>query len=285
MTRAWPGAVEGGLCVSQDGAVNRTEIKLLGMSRSGNHAIINWIWQQAEGRKLFLNCAEGKTNPFETCRPLGDGRPWQANFPLNLDAERAGRLTPKDLLLHSYEDSFLGHAFCRKAEEATPGWVGPSARRIGVIVLRDPFNLFASRRKAGTGLSARTAVMMWKQHARAALGLARTPMPDTAAVLYNRWVADRAYRRGLAARLGLAFTDAGLEEVPECHGGSSFDGTAYDGAASGMDLFGRWRLYAQDTDYRALFDADLVALSRRLFGPLPAEPALGLAPPQAAAAE
>ncbi|EKV32653.1 hypothetical protein C882_2732 [Caenispirillum salinarum AK4] len=271
--------------------MNRTEIRLSGMSRSGNHAIIDWIMRQADGRVCFLNCAEGKTNPFESCRPLSDGRPWRASWEnFDLDAEAGGRLSPKDLLLHSYEDSYNAHAFSRVFEDRHDAWVGPSGRRLDVVILRDPFNLFASRRAMGADLPRATAARMWKQHARTALkalntrprkGSRRHPLP----ILYNRWASERAYRAEIAARLGLSFTDAGIETVAACNGGSSFDGLAYDGRAGAMRVTERWRAYADDTEYLSLFDAEMVDLSRQLFGPPPHLPRLPeTAPAQPAAA-
>src|SRR3954463_829192 len=90
--------------------VNVTEIRVIGMSRSGNHAIINWILAQARGRTCFLNCAEPGTNPFVSARPLTPELPgWRASYEdFEIEAERAGRFSRKDLLIHSYEDTFLG---------------------------------------------------------------------------------------------------------------------------------------------------------------------------------
>src|SRR5690554_3224295 len=80
---------------------NRNELRVMGMSRSGNHAIINWILSQAKGRTCFLNCAEGKTNPFTSARPLHTGLAYDANYPeFDWEQERAGLLSQKDLLVH-----------------------------------------------------------------------------------------------------------------------------------------------------------------------------------------
>src|SRR5215218_6037913 len=90
--------------------VNETEVRVAGMSRSGNHAIINWILAQWSGRTCFLNCAEPGCNPFVSTRPRTPELPgWRASYPdFEIEAERAGRLSRKDLLIHSYEDTFLG---------------------------------------------------------------------------------------------------------------------------------------------------------------------------------
>src|SRR5918998_959945 len=138
------------------------------MSRSGNHAIIDWILSQARGRTCFLNCAEPGTNPFVSARPLSDCEPpFRVNYP-RFDAAReaAGRLSRKAYLVHSYEDVFL------RGLATDARGVGTSRRRVDVLILRDPFNLFASRLARGIGeVTVPTAGRIWCQHAREYLGL------------------------------------------------------------------------------------------------------------------
>src|SRR4051794_21427526 len=130
---------------------NATEIRVVGMSRSGNHAIINWILDQCRGRSCFLNCAEPGFNPFASARPLTPEAPGhRASFEgFEIEAERRGRFSRKDLLIHSYEDTFLGPFAKAATEERHHRWVGSSARRIDLLILRDPRNLFASRLASG----------------------------------------------------------------------------------------------------------------------------------------
>src|SRR3954447_26457911 len=121
------------------------------MSRSGNHAIINWILAQWPGRTCFLNCAEPGQNPFLSARPrTPELPPWRALYPdFDIEAERAGLLTRKDLLLHSYEDTFLGPFKKAENEDRHDEWLGRSGRRVDLLILRDPRNLFASRLASG----------------------------------------------------------------------------------------------------------------------------------------
>lgn len=249
--------------------LNDRELRVIGMSRSGNHAIIAWILAQAEGRTCFLNCTEGKTNPFVSCRPLEDGRCDRSSPAVRLDREAAGEVSPKDLLLFSHEDHFLGHARSERFEQHHDRWVGRSRRRLDLLIVRDPFNVFASRRRSGIEhLSPVVARRMWMQHARAARSgrhAARAALPELVPVLYNRWCRDAGYRRALAERLGLRFDDRARQTVPGCNGGSSFDGTRFDGRAERMAVTQRWRAYAADPDYRTLFDRRLVDLALALF--------------------
>ncbi|SFG71091.1 hypothetical protein SAMN04488020_103261 [Palleronia marisminoris] len=247
--------------------MNEREIQVLGMSRSGNHAVCNWIFAQADEPKLLLNCAEGKTDPFATCRPFSTGEPGWRGVPDPGTAPEPG--ARRALVMHSYEDSWFAHAFSRELETHHDAWLGASRRRVRLLILRDPYNLFASRLKMGAALSTHVSRTMWKQHAREALGDTRR-VEDKVVVLYNRWATQKDYRRDLAARLGLTFTDAGASDVPQTMGGSSFDGTAFDGRAAEMATRDRWRAYAHDPIYRAIFDPEMVSLATRLFGPPPA---------------
>lgn len=250
--------------------INRTEIRLIGLSRSGNHALVHWMLAQAQGRAVFLNCCEGKQNPYDSARPMGDGAlVIDRGGELDLEAERAGRFSRKDWLLFNHEDSFLGHACSDVYEERHDEWVGPSRRRHDVLVLRDPFNLLASRLRAGTGsIAPRLAMRIWKQHARELLRPRRLRR-DPVLVSYDRWCTDRGHRREVAERLGLRFSDAGRQRVCATHGGSSFDGLAFDGRADEMRVLERWRAYADDPRFLEPLDPEVFELAERIFGNLP----------------
>lgn len=260
-----------------DPYVNQRELRVIGMSRSGNHAIIHWLLKQAPGRTCFLNCVEGKTNPFVSARPVhGDGLPYVVNYPeFNWTYERNGKFSPKDLLIYSYEDSFLGYVCHPLFEQHHDQWVGPSRRRYDVLILRDPFNLFASRLHAGfSQISLLTTARIWKQHAREFLGQRRYLNQPRILINYNRWATEPAYRQQLTAQIGLPFTDAGIHTVPQTAGGSSFDGLRYNGAAGRMKVLERWKAYQADPSYRRLFEPAVVELSEQIFGSLPGAAAL-----------
>jgi hypothetical protein len=239
------------------------------MSRSGNHAVINWILSQAQGRTCFLNCAEPGTNPFASARPLAPGRPGHlASFDdFDLAAERQGRLSRKDLLVHSYEDTFLG-PFKKPANEARlAAAIGSSARRIDLLVLRDPRNLFASRLASGFGwLADELVARVWCQHAREFLGLRRNLRQERLMLSYNDWATSADYRRSVAETLGLRFDDSAAHTVPGVAGGSSFDGTAYDGRAEDMPVLTRWHAFVGDSRFHRLLTPPVLELAERSFG-------------------
>lgn len=253
--------------------INQREIRLIGMSRSGNHALMQWITAQHPGRWLLLNCCEGKQNPFASARPLPSGARTEASYRHELEQERPGSFTRKDLLIFNHEDSFLGHACSDIYEQRHDAWVGPSAHRIDLLLLRDPFNLFASRfrRRAGGGemMKAATALRIWKQHARQYLGDIDRLTQRPVLVSYDHWFADPACRRRIARDLGLPGRDTGLQRVATCLGGSSFDGLTYDGRAQQMNVLRRWQRYTDAPSFRAVFDDQTLQLAHRAFADIP----------------
>lgn len=262
--------------------INKNEFRIVGMSRSGNHPIINWITQQIQGRFCFLNCAEPKTNPFYTARPLDQEKVYRVNYEdFDLKSEKRGNFSQKDYLIHSYEDCFLGMLNSRIFEEQHDAFVGPSHRRVDILILRDPFNLFASRKKSGLfdrqkelsskPVSPLTAVRIWKQHAKEAIGERQYLRHDRLFINYNWWACDSAYRKDIATALGINFTDLGIQDVSNCAGGSSFDGLKFANSANNMKVLERWKHFIHDQEYKKIFDNEIISLSNKIFGHIPDE--------------
>lgn len=259
-----------------DPVVNRNEFRVVGMSRSGNHAIIQWLIAQVQAneepqRICWLNCVEGKYNPYWTARPFDDGDVLWANYQVDLEAEKQRQWSRKDYLIYNHEDAYLRNACSNEHEAHHDEWLGATAHRRDILILRDPFNLFASRlRSLEHSVSNAIAAKMWKQHAKQFLGRLRLLRHDPVLINYNRWCGQRRYRQQIADQLGLPFTDQGKQRVTKVHGGSSFDGMKYDGQAEQMRVHDRWRHYIDQQAYRDLFDKDMIDLAEQVFGDLPA---------------
>lgn len=262
--------------------INEIELRIAALRRSGSHAVVQWLLRQLPGDGCFLdNCAPGE-DPHASCYlpdSLGMGLDL-ASFRSPPTARTARRKhAPKAFLIHNYEDRDLARVFSAAAESAHDGWVGSSARRVDLLVLRDPWNNLASLLRWARGgvhpiaeASVAAAARRFKGYAREVLGETRLLRHEPTFVLFNRWIAEREYRQALAARLGLPFTDAGIDDVARwgpTAWGDSFDGLTYDGRAREMALAERFRWCAGDPFYRGLFDAELVELSERVFGVIP----------------
>ena len=93
--------------------------------------------------------------------------------------------------------------------------------------------------------------------------------------IYDRWFAEVEYRQRVAAELGVPHTDAGLQQVMNFGGGSSFEGTGTEGKAQGMRVLDRWRHYEQHPLMRAMFaSGEVRSLARSAFGEAAVEAAL-----------
>jgi len=146
-----------------------------------------------------------------------------------------------------------------------------------VLILRHPQNLFASRiRKAflidhpayprHAGKLLNNQIKLWKSHAREFLGETKR-LPNLTGVYFDRWFVDQEYRAAVSHQLGLEFTDAGISEVSQEGGGSSFDGTHFDGRSESMDVLNRrdhLDTKEQELLETILSDPELADLRRRL---------------------
>lgn len=240
-------------------SVRQAALRIVGMSRSGNHAIINWLLNQLAGKWVFLNCVEPRSNPFETARPLDCGNRVLASEPHLRGAEERQIRRLAEWLVFSQEDTFLGPALDTRAMAAQ----GLSRAGADIIVLRDPYNLMASRKRFGwRPVTPVTERRIWKQHAKHVLAGrgfgGRTLIP----ILYNHWVASESYRRQISRQLGLQFCDEGRDKTAACGGGSSFDGY---GTVS-RRVFDRWQQFRDDSDFWHMIDFEMEALAAKLFG-------------------
>jgi hypothetical protein len=263
------------------GPANHHEIRIVALRRSGHHAVINWLLHQIKGRHAFLNDCRAGTNPFLSCRRSSSrpGTLFPEHSQLWWRHEAAGWHSKRGFLLYNYEDQTPAQVASQEAEAFRERWVGRSARRCDMLILRDPYNLLASKLRWAYGERFQPSLdslfvtrEAWKAHAREYLG-ETAHLPDRVAVSYNAWFTDPAYRRRLAGTLGLEWSDKGMQEVARWGPtlwGDSFDGLKYDGRATEMKVLERWRAYEDDRFFLNLVDdEELRELSERIFGPLP----------------
>lgn len=264
--------------------VNRAEIRFCGLQRSGNHPVINWLYSQARESKCFLNWVPRDANPFIYFQKRATVDEFQKDFfqKFNVFAEQIGFHSRKNLLIYSFEDENLKNIASDTFERHHDRWLGKSEKRFDALLLRDPFNLFASRQKKENDIlenryslkddAERAALIsLWKEYAREFLGETNL-LPNKRTISYNRWFSDRDYRQRLSASFELEFSDDTMDTVLPIGGGSSFDRTRKDADASSMKVFDRWTHYRDDPFFKAIFtgDPELVELSQRIFGESPA---------------
>ncbi len=235
------------------------EIRVTGLQRSGNHAIINWIRRQAGDDTLFFNDVDPES-PFEIERMPKAER----------DQEPREHY---DCVIYSYEDRVLDLINSESFyPQANPFGIEVD-QRYDVVIYRNPFNSFASRLKHNVVSSAMATYIsglnlpeLWLTYAYEAMGKTTRMTQPRVVVNYDRWCTSREYRRRVAERLELDFTDEGFDEITSFGDGSSFDKTAFDSQASKMQTDQRWKAFADDPAYIALFaDRQITDLALELF--------------------
>jgi hypothetical protein len=202
---------------------------MLGIRRSGNSPVRNWINEQFPESLQVINAP---ADVMQQTEQFGD----------------------KDLVI-SFEElppQFLDQIECDRK----------------VLILRDPFNLFATRIRHYNALSvhkrfiAPVAASLWNFYADAFLA----KNSDILCINYNRFIVDVEYRKELSEKLGGTFSDESLDYVDDNGQGSSFDGVDFDGRAKEMPVFSRWEHYAEVPAFVDLFTPEIIEKSDKIFG-------------------
>ena len=236
----------------------KKEIRIIGMRRSGNHALINWIVSQIPGDTLFFN----DVDIFD---------PLNKNCLVGFYKDNSNG--KYDCIIYSYEDRLLSCVSNANIYPQKKVYKHAAKEKLDLIILRDPFNLLASRRKYIGQLDRKTTYIsglkpsqLWITYANEYLGVTKYLRNKKIAVNYNKWCSSKKYRAELANSLGIVFTDHGFGKVAKFGGGSSFDSTKYDGQASEMETTQRWEKFKYDNHYSKSFrDYKLLNLSEKIF--------------------
>ena len=210
---------------------------------------------------------------------------------------------PKKCLIYSYENYDIRRIPHSKIH-SDRDIVGRSRRKYDIVILRELHNWLASKlivrgrhdlteerfarsrfntsyfkeyagwEEDGKDIGGRDYcrmgehIGMWKAYAREILGETQF-CENLIPVLFDRWFCDREYRRNLATKLEIEFTDRGKNVVAAVGGsGSSFDNLKYDGNAEAMKVLERWNTFKHNRLYQLILEhnPEAVELSRSLFG-------------------
>lgn len=244
-------------------------INFFGLKRSGNHAIINWLKyniprKYRESEFLHINNAYDIYEDPPKIVELENLK--------SIDNERTY------LSIISYEDVDLTDItktpLYKNQDKILPGSI-----RKNILLLRDPFNLFASRLKMLRDMKKQgvknpiqkvawnKVKTLWKQYAREFLGKTSFLGKDKIIVNYDLWIVDKKYRNKLLWKnFSRINKDINIDNVLPHGGGSSFDYVKYHGRAIEMDLLNRWQYFTKDEFYLDLIrDKELIDLSKMVF--------------------
>ena len=239
-----------------------TLVLIWGIRRSGNHVVRNWIASQFKSGLCATNVIT--SNLMNVDKVIGADRTKELSKVLGIDwtkkvSEQWGSLNkivsfeehPLSTIGQDYEQVLGKHDSVKK-----------------VVILRDPYNLFASRIKhynrmldSGVLFDKEGVTLLWREYAEFFVG----KPSGVILVSYNRFVSDKGYRQELSEKLGGSFNDSTIDRIDENARGSSFDGMSFDGKASEMRVFDRWKVYKDNKDFRALFTKEIRDLAKKIF--------------------
>lgn len=251
---------------------NQCQITLYGLKRAGNHGIMTWMACLYEDPVWLLNNCLPFTDPFQSFNHDGVWDPGVPCFIIPEKGDSEAKLTNKSCLFISYEDIGIDRLADQKIIPDRIEIIGDSHEIFTVLILRDPFNLMASRIRKKTPTVSEfklygDALNGWKNYALEFTGKGSC-LRDCIKISYNHWFTDQAYRKEIARQLGRPFSDKGLNVVTTAGRGSSFDDLTYNGKAQEMDVLQRWSSLKDDDEFCDLFRGrdDILYLSEQIFG-------------------
>jgi len=183
-----------------------------------------------------------------------------------------------DCLIYSYGDFPLDKIASDRFDYNHDLYLGKSAIRYDILIIRDPFNILASRLKTSSKVlyflsvnaQNKTMVDLWIDYAKEYLGETNYLKYNKICINYNQWFTDIDYRQQIAEKLQLEFSDTGIYKVAGQGGGSSFEGKQFNGKALSMDVLNRWQKLADNPRYQELFiNKKIFEYSEQIFGHIP----------------
>jgi hypothetical protein len=232
-------------------------IHFIGMARSGNHAVINWILQKHDN-PIFLNNRNDVNSPFLKLH--------QNNY----DDEQIMLTQDYNLMVISSEfDSLEKYLKLKWELKNESKKIIPMNDILHIFIVRDPFNLFASRmshvRPYAHIKNIKKFCEEWKTYAREFLGITNY-IPNKLPISYNKWFSNKRYRRKLTKTIGGSDVDS-VNNITSYGNGSSFDKMKFNGKANQMKVLERWKHYARNELFlEMLEDKELMKLSNKIFG-------------------
>ncbi|WP_022728611.1 hypothetical protein [Fodinicurvata sediminis] len=232
--------------------------KLFGLQRSGNHPIINWLMGLDQENTLFFNRRKPGVDLFDD--PSGVSMPeGHKSYAIRVDGKKQlnedlvdefkRRSTRRNLLV-SFENYDLRKFDEDLLDKPIVEHFGTPQSRTNFIVLRNPFNMLASKEKMlRAGMKKRRRKKMsllqrirtrdddfierslngrlslWSGYAFLALYPNSATRGSFVPIVFDRWAEDRAYRDQIVESIGYRNRDAHLDFVSDAGKGSSFEGT------------------------------------------------------------
>ena len=211
------------------------------LKRSGHHAVMNWYFGHIKNY-YFLNNINSKNTiipEFEKLKNI---------------------LNKKDFFITNIEDFDFDNPFNiqNKINYKFENYF---------YVLRNPFNLLASRIKSyeiPTCLEKKEIcindLILWKKFAHHFL------KNNDKTILYDLWFESESYRDNISKILSFKNLNLNLDIVLNFGNGSSFDFFKFDKNAQKMNVLKRYEEFQDNQNFIEIFDYETVFLTHKIFG-------------------
>lgn len=255
--------------------VNDVEIAVMAQRRSGHHAIVNWMRYNMEVPSIFINNCYSTANPLKFNSEMNQVIPPSKE---EMPIERKEKIQNKEnrsCLIYNFEDQRLSYIKYFQTKINRVAWLGKSQKYYKVIIIRDPFNLLASKLKWARGQENAPSLNnlffvrnQWKQYAKFYLANYKK-QEEIICIDYNSWFTNEAKRKEYANRLDLMSHEEGVKKVAQygpTKWGDSFDGLKYENKAQEMKVLERWKIFQTDEFYLKLIkDEELIRLAKAIY--------------------
>jgi hypothetical protein len=218
--------------------LNKPAHYLFGMRRSGIHVFSDWLMAMGDGWDHYNNVVIRDDNTVES---------GQVTFH-PITTECLDRGYGEGLI--TFED----YKYSESMEKLPP--------KPSILLLRDPYNLFASRLQhirtkddSPLEMICEDAIKTWKEHAKAFCEYSPYLI-----VPFNMWYTDEAYRKRICKTLDLPFSDDGFGSKA---GWVFSGGSSFGGEPDPMNSY--HKNMAEDKEFLSMFDDEVVELARRIF--------------------
>tara|TARA_Y100000592_G_C5482355_1_gene326443 strand:+ start:9736 stop:10470 length:735 start_codon:yes stop_codon:yes gene_type:complete len=237
------------------------KILLLALSRSGHHAVLNWLIKQFKGSTIHYNNCELGWEDRELIP--GGGRKVFYNeygeIVKNLESPQNKAYSIETFDMEDYQkfdfDTFdVDHV---------------------VLVVRNFYNWIASSAISNAksieyewqdyrGRTQPPTPTLWLKQAKELIGDSDIIKLPKTLISYDDWFDSEEYRIDICKQMNLSYSNKGLEEVPKFGDGSGFNGFNFDGNAQKMNVLNRWQSVAPEL-LEKFYQEDIDSLNKRIF--------------------
>lgn len=242
--------------------MNQKEIFVIAIRRSGQHAVMNWIESLIDEDDVITlnNITDDTKKAYRDLKKQYNKKPFS-------------KIWDKEYLLYNSEDTLVGRAENLARQRVRRDIYGYSFRNPKkVVIVRNHFNLFASRLKPqetkpsitkSIGVMTEEIMHYYNNHCLALKD------PQYIPVVYDKWFQSKDYRKEVAQKLELEsnIDREEINKVSKFGNGSSFNGLDYDNNAQQMDVLNRYESYTDNKKYiKFATQPELIQCYKDIFG-------------------